>query len=131
MKRIIAISLLMPLLWGCQLLLIGGASTAVGAYLWSSSNLTRNYMQPMDKTWDAAVAAVTSMGLKIVSKRHDTHYGVIKARLLNDETLKIALEKWTHRETRVTIRAGEIGNKEMSTKVHEEIARAFRHGYRF
>ncbi|VAX20857.1 hypothetical protein MNBD_NITROSPINAE02-1454 [hydrothermal vent metagenome] len=131
MKRIIAISLLMPLLWGCQLLLIGGAGTAVGAYMWASSNLTRNYMQPMDKTWDASVAAVTSMGLEIISKRRDTHYGVIKARLSNDETLKIALEKWTNRETRVTIRAGKTGSKETSTRVHEEIARAFRHGYRF
>lgn len=106
--------------------MLAGGAGVTGAYFWKQGNLTRNYMHPLDDTWKGALRAIESLNLKIKAKRRDSHYGVIKAKLPSEETLKIAMERWTDRETKVTIRSGASGDREMSQRVHAQIEKAIR-----
>jgi hypothetical protein len=110
----------------CQVVLLGGAG-AVGAYAWVAGSLERSYLQPLPTAWEGTMHALRQMKLKVLSARLDAHYGLITTDMPGaNETMRIALEKWTNKETKISVRAGIIGDRVFSEKVHDEIARALR-----
>jgi len=125
MRRLIAITLLAPLMSGCFWIVAGGAGAA-GTYVWVNGNLSRNYRQPMETTWEGTLHALRVLRLPVEERKHDAFYGIIKARLARGEELRVTLERWTDTETKVTVRAGALGDRNVSERVHEEIDKALR-----
>ncbi|MBI5815332.1 MAG: DUF3568 family protein [Nitrospinae bacterium] len=126
MKKILALLLAAQTLTGCFWLVAGGAGAA-GAYVWSHGNLTRHYQQPFETTWEGTMHALRVMDLPVVDSKKDKYDGVIKAKMPGGrDKLIVSLERWTDRETRVTVRAGALGDKAFSERAHEEIAKALR-----
>jgi len=126
MKKLVAVMIMIPFLSGCYVFLAGGAGAA-GAFAWAKGTLSRNYKQPFETTWEGTIFAVRNLKFKITENRRDLHYGIIKAKMPSTgDTVKIALERWTSRETKVSVRVGTIGKKRVSEHIHEEIAKALR-----
>ncbi len=126
MKRFFLALLFIPYLTGCYVLLAGGAG-AVGTYVWMQGNLERNYRQPLDTAMEGSLHALRNMRFKIVKNKQDSHYGLIAARRPStNEELTVALERWTNVETKITVRAGSFGDRNISRHVHEEIEKALR-----
>jgi len=124
-KKLMASFFIAPLMAGCVFMVAGGAGVA-GAYIWKEGNLARHYTAPMEMCWDATMTAMQSLRLKIDEQKHDRYKGSILATMHNNEKLWITLERWTDRETRVMIRAGALGDRELSERVHVEIEKALR-----
>ena len=125
MRRILVLSFLLPLLSGCFWMMAGGAGAA-GAYMWLNGELSRNYKQPMETTWEGTLHALRTLRLPVEEKKHDAFYGYIKAKMAKGKTLSVTLERWTDVETKVTVRVGALGDKEVSRRVHEEISRSLK-----
>lgn len=126
MKKILALIIAAQTLSGCFWFVAGGAGAA-GAYIWSRGALTRHYHQPFETTWEGTMHALRVMNLKVEESKKDNYDGVIKTKMPGGkEKLVISLEKWTDRETRVTVRAGVPGDKAFSERTHEEIAKALK-----
>jgi len=81
----------------------------------------RCYGKPVDEVWDAAVAAVKSLDLRIDTDRHDELGGELVARRADGHRISIALSAGDKNITRVAIRV-EPGNRELAGLVHERIA---------
>ncbi|MBI4666587.1 MAG: DUF3568 family protein [Nitrospinae bacterium] len=125
-KKLALLALVMAPLYGCVALVAGGAGAA-GAYMWTHGNLTRNYHQPMETTWEGALHALSVLNLPVIEQEHDKFNGRIKAKMaVKNDQLIIIMERWTDNETKVTVRAGPLGNRGISERVHEEIARALK-----
>ena len=126
MKRLVAIMIMVPFLSGCYVFLAGGAG-AVGAYAWVKGTLSRNYKQPFETTWEGTLFAVRKLGFDVKDSRHDQHYGIIKATMPSTGgVVSVALERWTSRETKVSVRVGTLGDRSVSLHLHEEIGKALR-----
>lgn len=116
----------LPFMSGCFYLVAGGTGAA-GTYVWLNGSLARNYKQPLETAWEGSLHALRVLRMPVEEKRHDAFYGVIKARMAKgDEVLKVTLERWTERETKITVRAGVLGDRKISEGVHEEIERALK-----
>ena len=125
MKRLVAILLLAPFSAGCFWLVAGGAGAA-GAYAWINGNLSRNYKQPMETTWEGSLHALRTLKLKVTSQKHDAFNGYIKVKMVKGDEMKLTLERWTSHETKVTIRVGALGDRDVSMRVHEQIEKQLR-----
>ncbi len=109
---------------GCVALTAGGVGAAAGAYVWVNGNLHRHYTAPFESTWDSALTALDRMGYEVVDKSHDEYEGEITAQITKNEGVQVTLERWTNAETRVTVRVGALGDKDISTAIHDEINKA-------
>lgn len=125
MRRMVAILLLAPFSAGCFWLVAGGAGAA-GAYAWINGNLSRNYKQPMETTWEGSLHALRKLKLKVTEQKHDAFNGYIKVKLVKGDVVKLSLERWTNNETKVTVRVGALGDRDISMRVHEQIEKELR-----
>ncbi len=125
MRRTVAILLLAPFFAGCFWLVAGGAGVA-GAYAWINGNLSRNYKQPIETTWKGSLRALRKLKLKVTERKHDAFNGYIKAELVKGDVVKLSLERWTNNETRVIVRVGMLGDRDISMRVHEQIEKELR-----
>lgn len=121
--RSLAAAVMAVSLQGCLWMVAGGAA---GAYLWSEGNLVRHYAQPLSTTWEGARFALRGLGLAVEEQKIDQHQGRLTAKQGNGVPVMVTLERWTDRETRVSVRVGALGDRAGSERVHEAIARALR-----
>jgi hypothetical protein len=85
------------------------------------NTVERRYGKPLDTVWDAAVAAVKSLDLRIDTDRHDDLGGELVARRADGHRISIALSAGDKTSTRAAIRV-EPGNRELAELVHERLA---------
>ncbi len=85
------------------------------------NTVERRYGKPLDKVWDAAVAAVESLDLRVDIDRHDDLGGELVARRADGHRVSIALSAGDKNSSRAAIRV-EPGNRELAGLVHERIA---------
>jgi len=85
------------------------------------NSVERRYGKPVEKVWDAAVAAVNSLDLRIDTDRHDELGGELVARRADGHRISIALSAGDKTSTRAVIRV-EPGNRELAELVHERLA---------
>ncbi|HLY75718.1 MAG TPA: DUF3568 family protein [Planctomycetota bacterium] len=85
------------------------------------NTVERRYGKPLDTVWDAAVAAVKSLDLRIDTDRHDELGGELVARRADGHRISIALSAGDKDVTRAAIRV-EPGNRELAGLVHERLA---------
>jgi hypothetical protein len=85
------------------------------------NTVERRYGKPVDTVWDAAVAAVKSLDLRIDTDRHDELGGELVARRADGHRISIVLSAGDKNSTRAAIRV-EPGNRELAGLVHEHLA---------
>lgn len=120
MKRLATLIFLIPFTAGCIGLIVGGAGAA-GAYAWINGNLSRNYKQPMETTLEGVLSALRVLRLNITERKHDAFDGYVTAKMVKGKNVRITLERWTNSETRVTVRVGALGDRDVAMKIHEQI----------
>ena len=112
---------------GCALFVVAGAGAAagVGTAQYISGELKQAYAAPMDKTWNASLAAVEELKMKTTEKYIDNldQNRVIKGKIEEKKDFQIALEALAKDVTMVKVRIGVFGDEEYSKKVQEVIAK--------
>lgn len=81
----------------------------------------RRYGKPVDKVWDAAVAAVKGSDLRIDTDRHDDLGGELVGRRADGHRVSALISAVDKTTTRVAVRV-EPGNRELADLVQERIA---------
>ena len=112
---------------GCALFVVAGAGAAagVGTVQYISGELKQAYAAPMDKAWNASLAAVEELKMKTTEKYIDNldQNRVIKGKIEEKKDFQIALEAMAKDVTMVKVRIGVFGDEEYSKKVQEVIAK--------
>ena len=112
---------------GCALFVVAGAGAAVGVGTaeYISGELKQAYAAPMEKAWEAALAATEELKMKTTEKSIDNldQNRVIKGETPKGKDFQIALEALAKDVTVVKVRIGVFGDKEYSQGVQEAIAR--------
>jgi hypothetical protein len=124
----IGLILLLPFLLGgtgCALFVVGGGVAAgVGAAEYIGGELKQDYSAPLEKAWNASLAAVDELEMKTTEKYMDNldQNRVIKGKTGRGPNFQISLEAQGKEATRVKVRIGTFGDEEYSKKVQDAIA---------
>jgi hypothetical protein len=112
---------------GCALFVAAGAGAAVGvgAAEYIGGELKQAYAAPMERTWNAALAATDDLKMTTTEKSIDNldQNRVIKGRTEDGKDFQIALEKLGKDVTLVKVRIGLFGDEKNSRTIHEAIAK--------
>lgn len=112
---------------GCALFVVAGAGAAagVGTAQYINGELKQAYSAPMDKTWNASLAAAVELKMNPTEKYFDNldQNRVIKGKTQEKKDFQISLEAMAKDVTMVKVRIGVFGDEEYSKKVQEAIAK--------
>ena len=111
---------------GCALFAVGaGVAAGVGGAEYYRGELKQAYAAPMEKAWNASLAAVDELKMKTTEKSIDNmdQNRVIKGKIEEKKDFQIALEAMAKDVTMVKVRIGVFGDEEYSKKVQEVIAK--------
>jgi hypothetical protein len=102
---------------------VGAAAAAVGAgtYAYVKGDLKRNYEVPMDRAWEATLAAVEELKLTTESKQLDAFNGVIKGKMADGKRFEIKLARLGEKSTEIGVRIGTFGDRQKSEAIHDKI----------
>lgn len=112
-------------LWlaGCAAVLVGaGAGGATYAYV--TGQLEQGYSASLDRTYAATLTALKRLEITVIERNKDQLGATIQARRADDTKVKVKLEAEGRDHTRVAIRVGIFGDKDVSIRINEEIRRA-------
>lgn len=111
---------------GCALFVAAGAGAAVGvgASEYIGGELKQAYAAPMEKTWNASLAAVDQLNWKSTEKYIDNldRNRVIKGKTLEGKDFQISLEAMAKDVTMAKVRIGVFGDESISQKAQNAIA---------
>ena len=111
---------------GCGFLVVAGAGAAagVGTAEYIGGELKQAYAAPMEKTWDASIAAADELKMKTTEKSIDNldQNRVIKGKTEDGKDFQISLEKLGKDVTMVKVRIGLFGDEKGSKAIHDRIA---------
>ena len=111
---------------GCGLLLVAGvgAAAGVGTSQYIQGELKQAYAAPMEKTWNATLAAVDTLKMKPTEKSIDNldQNRSINGKTEGDKDFSINLEALSKDVTVVKVRIGAFGDEASSRKIQESIA---------
>ena len=128
-KEIAIISMILALmgLTSCALLIGAGvvAGAGVGTAQYIRGELQQAYAAPMEKTWNATLAAVDALKMKASEKSIDSldQNRVIKGQTEEKNDFQISFEALSKDVTMVKVRIGMFGDEAYSSKIHESIAK--------
>jgi hypothetical protein len=105
--------------YGCAALVAGGAA-AGGTYAYTEGWVGRDYQVGLDRAYDMSLQAAQKLDMSVVERDKDVASARIKARK-SDTDYWIKLDEKGEGLTNVSVRAGIIGDKEASQKIHHEI----------
>jgi len=111
---------------GCALFAAGaGVVAGVGAADYVSGELKQAYAAPMEKAWNASLAAAGEMKMKITEKSIDNldQNRVIKGKTEDGKDFQISLEALSKDVTTVKVRIGVFGDEAYSKKIQEAIGK--------
>jgi hypothetical protein len=128
-KRIGMISILLGMAVGsagCALFVAAGAGAGVGigAAEYIRGELKQAYAAPMEKAWNASLAAADELKMKTTEKSIDNldQNREIKGKTDEGKDFQIALEAMSKDVTMVKVRIGVFGEEAYSKRIQEEIA---------
>ena len=114
---------------GCLLFAAGAAAGAgVAGYKYGKGELKATEPAPLDRTWDATLAAAQDMSLPVVSQSKDTLQSHLISRTANDKKVDIDLKKLSDTTTEVSIRVGTFGDEAMSHTILDAIRKRLSSG---
>jgi hypothetical protein len=112
---------------GCGIFVAAGAGAAVGvgAAEYIGGELKQAYSAPMEKTWEASLAAADELKMKTTEKSIDNldQNRVLKGRTEEGKDFQISLEKLGKDVTMVKVRVGIFGDEKASRAIQERIAK--------
>ncbi len=122
MRRISVVLLVALLSTGCALAVLAtGAGLGVGTYAWYKGELKRTYPATYDAVWIAANDSLHSLEMSVVGENRDALKGTIMAKRANGSDVRVDVKYLTESTTEVAIRVGLIGDRPVSTRIHETI----------
>jgi hypothetical protein len=111
---------------GCGIFVVAGAGAAVGvgAAEYIRGELKQAYAAPMEKTWEASLAAADELKMKTTEKSIDNldQNRVLKGRTEEGKDFQVSLEKLGKDVTMVKVRVGLFGDEKASRAIQERIA---------
>lgn len=117
-----SLALCLVLLSGCALMLLSaGAVAGVGAYKWVEGTMEKDYPRPMQPTFQACMAAASTLGLRVAQQQYGNMESRIEAVKPPDTTVKIQLIGRPNNITTVKVRFGIMGNKDESAYFHRQV----------
>ncbi|MDI6753257.1 MAG: DUF3568 family protein [Thermodesulfobacteriota bacterium] len=112
---------------GCAVFFAAGAGVGVGigAAEYIRGDLKQAYAAPMEKAWNASLAAVEELKMKATEKAIDNldQNRVIKGVTEEGKDFQIALEALAKDVTMARVRIGIFGDEAYSKKIQEGIAK--------
>ena len=112
---------------GCTFFVAAGAGAAagIGTAEYIGGELKQAYAAPMERTWDASIAAADELRVRTTEKSIDNldQNRVIKGKTEEGKDLQISLEKLGKDVTMVKVRIGLFGDEKISRTIHETIAK--------
>jgi hypothetical protein len=111
---------------GCVLFVAGaGVAAGVGGAEYYRGELKQAYAVPMEKAWNASLAAADGLKMKIAEKSIDNmdQNRVIKGTTEEGKDFQIALEALAKDVTIVKVRVGLLGDEAYSKKIQEAVAK--------
>jgi len=127
MKRVAGVLVLLfslTVLWGCELLLIGGigAGLGVGTYKYIEGKLERQYPLEYRKAWDATNTALANLQISVSGSLNEEVKGEIEAVRKDGTKILVSLKDMGQKVTTIGIRVGTFGDRSESERIHNEIA---------
>ena len=98
-----------------------GAGAGVAGYKWYEGSLQVVYEAPLMETFDASLAALEKMKMKITNKEHRLSKAWIFAKRNDGLEVQLSLKYLSAKQTEVDIRVGTFGDQEASSLIGEEI----------
>jgi len=125
-KNLIALVMVGIMCTGCAFLLGAGTAATVvaGAYEYVQGELKRPYGATMGTAWVACHEALRDEGVEVIDsiKEEPTHW-VLKGKTKKGRELKITLDTVSKDVTKIGVRVGLRGDRILSEKIHDAIAR--------
>jgi hypothetical protein len=132
LRRIIILGLILLSLTlsGCAFLVAAGvgAGAAVGTMEYVKGELKQAYAASMEKAWNASLAVVEAMNMKVTEKSIDNldQNRRILGQTADKKDFQITLESLGKDVTMVKVRMGLFGDEGASRRIHEAIAQNLR-----
>lgn len=117
---LLAVLPLAALSGGC-LLVAGAAAVGAGAYVYVNGEYKQTVDAPLERTWNAAVAAVDDLKLTVKTKQHDGLKGRITADQADGANVWISLDAAGEKSTTIVIRVGVAGDEAASQLIMSKI----------
>jgi uncharacterized lipoprotein len=120
---------LLPLLWGCTLLLVGaGVGAGAGTVAYIQGEHSQVHAGDYERVWSAAVGALNQMNIKVIKTEKDALSGTISARRADDTSVTVKVEPTGADTTTVKIRVGMFGDRAASESIQARIMTALKEG---
>lgn len=123
-KKIIALiftAALLANIYGCFLLLAGGAAGAETA-VWLSDKLTQEFNASYKQTVNAAEKALRSLKLEITKEAKEANVTQLRSKYSDGKNIWIDVRKITDNSTKVEVRVGAVSpDKEAAGKILKRI----------
>ncbi len=97
---------------------VAGAGVGTAAYLNGESSQV--HRASLDRTWNATLAALKQMNMRVETDTKDASGGTITAKRADGTDIKITAEP-VERSTRVKIRVGTFGDQKVSEAIQQRI----------
>lgn len=109
-----------PFCGGC-LLVAGAAAVGAGAYVYVNGEYKATVDAPLDRAWEATLAAVEDLQLKVKTKEKDGLMGRLTADQADGTNVWISLDLAGEKTTQFVIRVGVAGDETVSRAVMDKI----------
>lgn len=117
----ISVCLMLFALYGCAAVVAGGAAGGT-TYVYTEGWVARDYNVGIDRAYNAGLEAAKDLGMTVVEKSKKIASANIKM-TRGGKDYWIKMEETSKNRTTISVRAGIMGDKEASRKIHEEIKR--------
>ena len=104
---------------GCMVAAVGAAAAGTVAYV--RGDLQAVEAAPIDKVYDASLAAMEELEIPVISKSKDALSATITGRDAADKKVTIKLKAATENATELSIRIGTFGSETKSLRIHQKI----------
>ena len=101
---------------GCALFAVGAAG-----YAYAKGELKSTEPAPLDRTWDATVAAAKELQFPIVEQSKDALEARMVAKNAEDKDIRIKLKKVADNSTELHVRVGAFGDEAVSHEILDRI----------
>jgi hypothetical protein len=115
----IFVCLVLLALYGCAAVIAGGAASGA-TYVYTEGWVARDYNVGIGRAYNAGLAAAKNLGMTVVEKSKRVASANIKMKK-GDKDYWIKMEQTSDNRTTISVRAGVMGDKEASQRIHEEI----------
>lgn len=92
-----------------------------GTFSYVTGRLAWTYPVDLQTAWSATLRALDKLTIHIQDKAIDGLGGMIQAQRADQTKVSIKLEPVSTRAARISIKIGDMGNREQSEKIHQEI----------